>query len=260
MITGDIATRKFIKFPFSATLLYVPCALLKNCNGNIPPDLDKVTIDGQIDYNKYYKLYEKRLLPPFIYSNTVAATKYKKAFITVPDFGCGQFAGKFKGQLGSLLKDALKDFLEKHGKRFSQIQAVYYDPYSECDNERFEINGISFLVRPFTKGNENKPQLCKPQIYEEYQDDFRDCSLFSLVAWDHVSWPGNDFYIGIRSKDSGIKAAATNLMEVVTGVKGYYYVNNNTYKPEERYVCWNTVVMQNEIKLQVKDNLMVVSV
>jgi hypothetical protein len=142
---------KVHQVPFFATLLYIPCALLKNCNGNIPPDLDRVTIDGRINYSKYYELYEKRLLPPFIYSNTVAATKYKKAFITVPDFGCGQFAGKFKGQLGSLLKDALKDFLEKHGKRFSKIQAVYYDPYSECDNERFEINGISYLIRPFIK-------------------------------------------------------------------------------------------------------------
>jgi hypothetical protein len=251
---------KVHQVPFGATLLYVPCALLKNGNGHTPPDLEKVTIDGQIDYNKYYKLYEKRLLPPFIYSNTVSATKNKKAFITVPGIGCGQFAGKFRGHLGSFLKNVLKDFLEKHGNRFSSIRAVYYDPYSECDNERFEIGGISFLVRPFTKGNENKPQLCEPRIYEEDQDDFRDCGLFSLVAWDHVSWPGNDFYLGIRSKDAGIKAAATNSMAAVTGVKGYYYVYTNTYKPPERYVYWNNVVMQNEIQLQVKDNLMVVSV
>jgi hypothetical protein len=221
------------KVPFDATLLYTPGALLKNGRGNRPADWNGVTVDDQIDYQKYYALYERRLLAPFIYANTLAASNKTQAFITIPGLGCGQFAGNFRGHLGSLLKDVLKDFLEKHGNRFPAIRAVYYDPYSECDHERFEIGEISFLVRPLKKGNENKPQLCEPRTYQEDQDDFRDCALFSLVAWDHVSWPGNDFYIGSRSTDDGVKAAATNSMAVVTSVEGSYdslqmYINHQS--------------------------------
>ena len=39
--------------------------------------------------------------------------------------------------------------------------------------------------------------------------------LFSVVAWDHVSWPGNDFYAGQRKTDDGVKAAATTAMQIV---------------------------------------------
>ena len=116
------------------------------------------------------------------------------------------------------------------------------------------------MVRPFIKGNENKPQLCEPRTYEENRDNFKNCDLFTLVAWDHVSWPGNVFYIGIRATDDGVKAAATNSMAVVTGVEGYYNIATNTYKPPKKYVYWNNVVMQNEIQLHVKNNLVVVSV
>lgn len=246
------------KDPFGATLFYVPGALLRNGMGNTPADWDEVTLSGQIHYEKYYGLYERRLLAPFIYANAVAASNNKEAFITIPGLGCGQFAGKFRGQLGALLKKVLKDFIGKYANRFSSIRAVYYDPYNECDNERFEIEGISFLVRPLTKGNENKPQLCKPRTYEEGRDDFKDCELFSLVAWDHVSWPGNDFYIGIRATDDGVKAAATNSMAIMTGVEGFYDASTNTYKPPSPHENWNDVVVKNKIQLQLKDNLVVV--
>jgi len=247
------------KNPFGATLLYVPGALLINGMNNTPADWDEVTVDGQIDYEKYYGLYERRLLAPFIYANTVAATNKKQAMITVPGLGFGQFAGKFRGLLGPVLKNVLRDFIEKHANRFSSIRTVYYDPHSQCDNERFEIEGISFLVRPLTKFNKKKPQLCEPQTYEEGRDDFKDCELFSLVAWDHVSWPGNDFYIGIRATDDGIKAAATNSMAVMTGVEGFYDVSTFTYKTPGRHENWYDVVVKNGIQLHVKDNLVVVS-
>ncbi|MFO8085023.1 MAG: hypothetical protein R6U27_11970 [Desulfobacterales bacterium] len=245
--------------PFGATLLYIPGALLINGMAKTPADWEEVTVNDQIGYKKYYALNARRLLAPFIFANNVAASKNKKAFITVPGIGCGQFAGNFRGQLGSLLKEVLIEFLKKHAKRFSNIRAVYYDPYAECENERHEIECLSFLVRPLTKGNENKPQLCHPRIYEEDQDDFKKCELFSFVAWDHVSWPGNDFYIGLRATDDGVKAAATNSMAVVTGIEGYYDVSTNTYKPPKRYDYWNSVVIKNGIQLQVKDNLVVVS-
>jgi len=202
--------------PIKATLLFIPGALLRNGNRQVPADWDEVTDNNQIKTESYYELYEKRLLPGFIHADSVAQSNNKKSFITIPGMGCGQFAGKFRGQMGTHLKNALIYFLKKNGSRFSNIKAVYFDPYRECYNERFEINGILIFVRPLTKGNEHKAQLSEPQQFEESNDCFKDCELFSFVAWDHVSWPGNDFYLGYRSTDDGVKAAATNSMMMMT--------------------------------------------
>ena len=200
--------------PFKATLLYVPGALLHNGRGHTPADWKMVVTENQIDQQAYYRLYERRLLPLFVYANRVSGENNKTAFITIPGLGCGQFAGPFRGSLGTKLKAVLVQLLENHQNRFPNIRAVYFDPYQECENERFEIGYISFFVRPLTQGNECKPQLCLPNTYAEANDDFRDCELFSFVAWDHVSWPGNDFYIGFRATDDGVKAAATSSMAV----------------------------------------------
>ena len=53
-------------------------------------------------------------------------------------------------------------------------------------------------------------------------NDFNDMDLYIVVAWDHVSWPGNDFYIGARATDDGVKAAATDVMFKMTGIEGSY--------------------------------------
>ena len=95
-------------------------------------------------------------------------------------------------------------------------------PFSECSNAQLEIHGISLKVRPLLQGNLAKSQLCPPQAYAEVGDDFTGCLLFSMVAWDHVSWPGNDFFAGSRCTDDGVKAAATNSMAVLTGIEGRY--------------------------------------
>ena len=245
------------RVPLNATLIYTPGALLRNDRGNTPVDWEEVIVNEQINYEAYYSLYERRLLPPFIYLNAVAESNKKKALITIPGLGCGQFAGKFRGQLGSWFKKVLIEFLKTHGQYFSNIRVVYYDPYRECNNERHEIDDISLFVRPLTKGNENKSQLCEPQKYEEDNDYFGDCELFSFVAWDHVSWPGNDFYIGSRSTDDGVKAAATNSMTVMTGVEGSYKISQNTYNPPKEYRNWENVVLKNRIQIQVKNNLFV---
>ena len=243
--------------PFAATLIFTPGALLRNGNQITPVDWDEVTNDGVLDSDRYYRLYERRLLPAFIYINDLAQQQQKMALITIPGIGCGQFAGVFKGQLGSELKKTLITFLETHGIKFSNIKVVYYDPYSECENERIEIDGISLFVRPLTKGNLNKPQLCQPQVYAEAGDDFTDLELFSFVAWDHVSWPGNDFYLGARSTDDGVKAAATNLMQVMTGIEGIYNPQINRYSQSSRYEHWQDVIFKNKVELEVVNNLIV---
>ena len=243
--------------PFAATLLYIPGALLRNGQGKRPADWEEVTKKEQIDVDAYNQLYERRLLPSLLFANEVAEFNKRQALITIPGIGCGQFAGKFRGQLGEKLKNAIVALLTKHGEVLSNIKAVYYDPYQSCTNERKEIHHISFLVRPLAQGNDDKSQLCLPEKYEDEGDDFSDCDLFSFVAWDHVSWPGNDFYIGSRATDDGVKAAATDSMAVMTGVKGRYNARTHQYEPPEEYCNWNRVVSKNQLQINVKENLYV---
>jgi hypothetical protein len=245
------------RVPFAATLIFTPGALLRNGNRITPVDWDEVTTNDEINPEGYYRLYERRLLPAFVHANNLAKQKGKMALITFPGMGCGQFAGKFHGQLGSQLRKTLITFLETHGHKFSNIKVVYFDPYQECQNERIEIDGISLFVRPLTKGNIDKPQLCQPQQYAEDGDDFTGYELFSFVAWDHVSWPGNDFYLGARSTDDGVKAAATNMMTVMTGIEGEYNPQIHSYCQPAKYETWKNVVLKNKLQLAVADNLIV---
>ncbi len=254
---GRHSNPKVHPVPFDATLLYVPGALLRNGRGKTPADWDEVTINGHINPEAYYSLYERRLLPGFLYADELAKSNGRQAFVTIPGLGCGQFAGQFRGQLGEELRKTLIRFIEKHVDHLPHIRAVYYDPYSECQNERVEIDHISLLVRPLTKGNTGKSQLCQPQAYEDEGDDFSTCELFSFVAWDHVSWPGNDFYIGSRTTDDGVKAAATSSMFAMTGIEGQYNPKTNLYDPPGEYRNWNDLVWQNDLHIRVADNLIV---
>lgn len=243
--------------PFQATLIFTPGALLRNDRGNIPADWDEATQEGKIFFDGYYALYERRLLPGLLYANQRAKELGRMALVTLPGIGCGQFAGPFRGQMGEFLKRTLLKLLENNSEKVPYLRVIYFDPYSECQNERHEINQISFMVRPLSQGNGENPQLCLPANYQEDGDDFLDCDLYSIVAWDHVSWPGNDFYGGMRSTDDGVKAAATDSMWKITGIEGQYDNATNKYQPPEPYYNWEEVVKKNKLKLIVEDNLSV---
>ncbi|MEI6176382.1 MAG: hypothetical protein WCS43_05785 [Verrucomicrobiota bacterium] len=236
--------------PFKGTLVFTPGALLRNGRSQKPADWFEVTLENnQLDHDGYNRLYERRLLPVFHYVNDTAKEKGRPAFVTMPGLGCGQFAGPFRGQLGVALQTALVDFLKKHGASLPHLKAVYYDPFNECTNSRQEIHGISLMVRPLLQENAEKSQLCLPTAYAEDGDDFSDCILFSIVAWDHVSWPGNDYFGGSRCTDDGVKAAATDSMRALTGIEGHYDPHRGAYLPPPPYRTWGDVVLQNGLRL-----------
>jgi hypothetical protein len=235
--------------PFAATLLYTPGALLRNGRGQPPADWAEVVIDGEIDALAFDGLYERRLLPVLLYANRVCGAQGSKALLTIPGLGCGQFAGPFAGQLGRRLEQSLYMLLERHHQQLPHIEAVYFDPYSECENARHRIGRLHYLVRPLLQGNEAKPQLCPPQQFAEPGDDFSGLRLFSIVAWDHVSWPGNDFYIGSRATDDGVKAAATDSMRALTGVQGHYHSASRSYLPPSDYSDWAEVIQKENVEL-----------
>ncbi|BCE00187.1 hypothetical protein [Marinicellulosiphila megalodicopiae] len=243
---------------FDATLLYISGTLLRNDNDQIPADYKEIVVIDHINDESFYQLYERRLLPILIYINQLASNKNRKALITIPGLGCGQFAGKFQGILGEMLKDTLHNILKKYVMNLPNIQAVYFDPFSECENERFKIEHISYLVRPLLQGNQEKTQLCLPSDYEDTSGEFSKCDLYSLVAWDHVSWPGNDFYIGSRQTDDGVKAASTDSMYQLTGVIGQYNQHTFCYEPPHPYRNWKAVVDSNNLNLTLKNNLLII--
>jgi len=244
--------------PFTGTLLFLPGALLDTGSEKMPPaDWDAVVSNGHIETEAFYRLYEKRLLPAFLYADRESEKLGRKALITIPEVGRGMFAGPFKGQLGAELEKVLFRFLHQHGRSFVNIRAVYYGPYNECKNARHEINGVTLLVRPFLNAGKNRPQLCRPADYAEPGDDFSDCEFFSVVAWDHVSWPGNDYYGGSRSTDDGVKAAATSSMQSMTGIAGRYDAAKCCYLPPEGFRNWGEVVEKNGLQLKVSGRLRV---
>lgn len=237
--------------PFEATLLFTPGALLAAGHGGRPVDWDEVVRDGRIDRAGYAALYERRLLPALVHASEVARARGRKAIITVPGLGCGQFAGRFRGTLGQELADALVALLSRHAERLSPVKLIHFDPFQECDNAQ-QLFGQTWLrVRPHARGNQGTPQLCPPQAYAQAGEDFSDCDLFSVVAWDHVSWPGNDFYGGSRATDDGVKAAATNAMQVMTGVEGRYDARSHQYRPPAPFRTWEDLVLRQGLRMHV---------
>lgn len=244
--------------PILGHLLFTPGPLLKKCKKFVgeTPEFLEVVIKNKIDQNKYNKLIERRLSPLLKYANETAKQENQFAIITVPGLGCGVFAGKFKGTLGGHLNLALQYIIEKNRENYCNIACIYFDPYNECQVESKEFSGIKFRIRPYCVSS--KSQLCSPKDYEESKDDdFSNCKLFKIVAWDHLSYPGNNYFVGRRVTDDGMAAAATNSMEVVTGIKGNY--KNGRYLPPKGFKNWEEVVLKNNIKLLARDNVRVVN-
>lgn len=231
-----------------AHLIYTPGALLRNDLTKIVPDLEEVITDNQIDIFKYSNLYKRRLLAPLIHINTLMEECGQKAVITIPGLGCGQFAGRFAGILGPYLQDVIYQILKENYNKFLNIKTVYFDPYDECEEYISQIGHIEFIVKPLLLSEDGKPQLCRPEEYTS-KDFCTIYKLFSFVAWDHVSWPGNDFYLGDRVTDDGVKAAATDSMYRITGIEGSYNPVTNTYDPPKEYKNWEDVVTKNHLDL-----------
>ncbi|MCC5888648.1 MAG: hypothetical protein JJT88_19600 [Gammaproteobacteria bacterium] len=236
--------------PFSATLIFTCGALLTNGHGLVAPDLNEISQDGTLNQAALNALYARRLRPVFTYIQDRAKARQRPALVTLPGLGCGQFAGRYRGQMGHRLRLALEQLLSELSPQQPTIQTVIFDPYDEGEDDAVDFGATRFRVRPLLRSSHPKPQLCPPRAYEEAGEDFADCELYSLVAWDQVSWPGNDFYIGSRATDDGVKAAATNVMTAMTGVAGRYDPSVNKYQPPEPYRNWEACVLGKQLALQ----------
>ncbi|TVQ17382.1 MAG: hypothetical protein EA382_18985 [Spirochaetaceae bacterium] len=247
--------------PFTATLLFVPGALLRSGSGSTAAaDWADVVRGGRVVQERYEALYERRLLPALRYASATAEAAGRRALVTIPGVGCGQFAGPFHGKLGPRLQHAIASIFRRHAESLTGIRAVWFDPYSECDNEDVQIGDLTLYVRPLTRNKPGLPQLSRPDAFARAAGDpaLAESDLYSVVAWDHVSWPGNDFFVGARSTDDGVKAAATDSMFALTGFRGQYNTSTNTYDPPTDVRTWEELVLRNDLRLRATGNVVVV--
>ena len=146
----------------------------------------------------------------------------------------------------------LRKLLKTYSKTWSDdIAGVYYDPFRECSESTSSYNDIAYRVMPFMFSTKFSGQLCTPDEYFDHLSEKDDIMLFSLVAWDHVSWPGNDFWAGNRATDDGVKAAATDSMAKITGVSGTYNEKKFKYNPPDPYRTWGDVAKETNCHLEV---------
>ena len=66
---GHHNSPKLYKSAKNGTLLFIPGALLRNDRGYKPADWDEIIVNDKISKERYYKLYERRLVPLFMYAN-----------------------------------------------------------------------------------------------------------------------------------------------------------------------------------------------
>lgn len=240
--------------PFQGYLMFTPGIVLhKECQF----DYRNIVENGAINIGKYYETYERRLLPLLKFANDESASKGTMALVTIPGIGCGAFAGQFKNEIGGNFKKVIKDLLLNHGEELRNISLIYFNqnenpdllniPSSQSEN----IHGIKFLCS-YTNDPNHKNLLDKPSNYgKTYQNHI----LFAFVAWDHLSYPGNDFFKNDRYTDDGVKAAATSSMTSLLAVQGVY--KNFKYSPEYLNSMnmkeWGKVVEDLNYKLNTKD-------
>lgn len=61
---------------------------------------------------------------------------------------------------------------------------------------------------------------------------------------------GNDFFVGSRATDDGVKAAATSSMFAITGIAGHYDAQASKYQPPHPFRTWDACVETHGLKLR----------
>ncbi|MDF1647041.1 MAG: hypothetical protein P1U61_08715 [Legionellaceae bacterium] len=223
-----------------AALAYVPGALLISSS----PDYQEVVTGNQLKQEQLTALYQRRLLPQLVHINEQAQRAGKKAVITMPGIGTGCFAGHFQGGvIKAAFRDALKAVLTNHASALPAIDVVHYDAFSGDERSNDRAGHIQFRVRA--------SRTAKTTSQLEFPSGTSSAThlLTSFVAWDHFSFPGNDYWAGSRATDDGVKGASTDTMFKITGIAGGYDSHSGEYKPPEGYLNWSQVASKEGVSL-----------
>jgi hypothetical protein len=217
---------------------------------------------------KFIEIMKARLLPIFVNINKQQVPG--GAFITLPGISCGVFGGHFGGnetkQIPRALTKVIRQILAEN--TFSHIKGVVYDAFSTGSlgvaEGHEEVNGVSFVKQELKRNDTPGAQQDRPKYPGAQQDRpqqlahpsafgerFKDCTLFSLVAADALSKPGNDLNAGSRATDEGNKHGATNAFSVFTGAEGEYSKEHLCYITKDargRTTCLTSLEAKNPLK------------
>ncbi len=168
-----------------------------------------------------------------------------KTIVTVPEIGCGAFSGQFSDIISDKFQATLQKIIEKHGAAFPNIAGIYSNYTEE-----------KVYKKPIPHKTGKLPLLEKPEVYaKQLKLPEGKYTLVKAVAWDHISWPGNDFWNNNnRSTDDGASAAASAICYTLTGVKGQYDKKTQKYLPPQGMRDWEQVINDKNLTLKTEED------
>ena len=200
---------KIVKEPFETNLLYISGPLL--VVDSTYPDLNDakdIITQRVLNTGSYNDLIEERVLPALLNINAMAKKEDKKAVIGMPGLGCGHFAPhNLQSEIPQHFYEAIEAIIDNHGQSLTHIGRIEFSTLST--ESETSIANIQLHQ------GQNFPGLNIPPGKGEMS--------FRIVAWDPLSWPGNEYYTGSqRSSDDPVSILSTNVLQILTEQAGIY--------------------------------------
>ena len=215
-----------------AGLVFVPRVLLRNGIGREPLDWDLIDDrTGTILVDRYLDRYRQKLIPAFAGFSRMPCLRAKLQWLPYPvsepsvrrDIP-GNTRRAFRTRSRS---DPCPIGRPPHGRSPDLLRPLQrmYGPGTHLRSGQLADTSL------LTRWTPTRSTLQAGSVHSEEGDDFTHARLYSLVAWDPVSWPDNDFYAGVRATDDGVKAAATDVISRLTGLAEEYDPAAYGYRP-----------------------------
>lgn len=230
------------------------------------PDYDEFQKDKANTGCGLEQIMTRRLLPVFRSFSGILKSKYPpgtRSLVTMNAIGCGKFSNDLKDEKLTLhFVTAIRRIHAKYGHQFANLD-IWLDFFDskitkqeDGDNVMGAIKdkGAIFLRHRMDRDQPGLPPLCHPSEYAKVLKQAYNIDrtygelLFTTVANDHFAYPCNDWIGGNRKTDDGNKGAATNCVQVLTGLKGGF-VDSLGFKPPKPAGTWQELIIEHKIKL-----------
>ena len=256
---GQKESQKKHQDPFQGELLYMPGPVFSGRAAKHLKTYQQIIHNDKFKEEEFIVTMKKKLLLLFLHANE-NSTPENPAFITVPGISYGT------KEVPKALNKAIKQLLEEHHRSLPNIAGIHLDTFAteslgeDEDLERENIGHIIYRKQELEidhgRDGTRKQQLDKP---ENFDKRFDKCKLFSVVAADALSWPGNDMNVGSRATDEEEKTGATNAMTVMTGIEGSYGDIERVYSLEgnataENYILANKIRIETNGRIELFNN------
>jgi hypothetical protein len=221
------------KTPFEALFVYVSGPLMRQ-DGFIY-EWNKVFLRGD-PFRNYCDLWTIRLEPVLAYINAVAKIRQLQAVVVTPGIGTGLFADPKIKQISTWFHRMLEHVLGKGS--YPNIDTVRFINWGDTDTVESLVQDKtrtrSILLVRTGKGTVQSP-------VETMGYSSKTHFLARLVAWDPLSWPGNEAWNGSRGSDDGVSGMSSTIKSQFLKTSpatwryavekgGYYPTDKETYR------------------------------